>query len=133
MQPTDSGIQWLADWLNQRYMKASCVVIDGRNGVDYLIEKITPVWKYRNSIIKPAAKDVIAAASQLTQEINEQTVSWYKYQEILQESAVTAVKRPISGGWGFGGENSTPIEAAALALWGCRTSKRDPSRKMRIG
>lgn len=133
MQPMDRGIQWLAEWLNQRYMKASCVVIDGRNGVDYLIEKITPVWKYKNSIIKPAAKDVIAATSQLTQEINEQTVSWYKYQEILQESAVTAVKRPISGGWGFGGENSTPIEAAALALWGCRTSKRDPSRKMRIG
>lgn len=76
---------------------------------------------------------MIAAASQLSQEVNEQTVTWYKYQELLRESAVTSVKRPISGGWGFGGENSTPIEAAALALWGCRTSKRNPNRKMRIG
>ena len=122
-----------ADWLNQRYKMASCVVIDGRNGVDFLIEKITPVWKYKQSIVRPAAKEVIAAASQLSQEINEQTVTWYKYQEILNESAITSVKRPISGGWGFGGENSIPIEAAALALWGCRTSKRNPNRKMRIG
>lgn len=76
---------------------------------------------------------MIAAASQLVQEINEQTVTWYKYQEILEESAVTSVKRPISGGWGFGGDQSSPIEAAALALWGCRTSKRNPTRKMRIG
>lgn len=133
LRTTDKGVQWLADWLNQRYQTASCVVIDGRNGVDFLIEKIAPVWRYKQSIIRPGAKDVIAAASQLVQEINEQTVSWYKYQEILQESAVTSVKRPISGGWGFGGENSIPIEAAALALWGCRTSKRNPNRKMRIG
>ena len=39
-RPTGSGTQWLADWLNERYNKASCVVIDGRNGVDVLIDKI---------------------------------------------------------------------------------------------
>ena len=130
---TDRGIQWLADWLNERYQTASCVVVDGRNGVEFLIEKIISVWKNRQSIVRPSGKDVIAAASQLVQEINEQTVTWYKYQEVLNESAITSVKRAIAGGWGFGGENSTPIEAAALALWGCRTSKRNPTKKMRIG
>lgn len=127
------GMQWLADWLNQRYKQAACVVIDGRNSVDYLVDKISPVWKYKGSVIKPSGKDVIAAASQLVNEINEQTVTWYAKQEILCDSAITSIKRPISGGWGFGGENSMPIEAAALALWGCRTSKRNPQRKMRIG
>lgn len=130
---TDRGIQWLADWLNERYQTASCVVVDGRNGVEFLIEKIISVWRNRQSIVRPSGKDVIAAASQLVQEINEQTVTWYKYQEVLNESAITSVKRAIAGGWGFGGENSTPIEAAALALWGCRTSKRNPTKKMRIG
>lgn len=48
-------------------------------------------------------------------------------------SAITSTKRPIAGGWGFGGENAISIEAATLALWGCRSSKRDPNRKMRIG
>ncbi len=128
-----SGIQWLADWLNERYTSASCVVIDGRNGVDLLIEKIQGTWKYKGSIVKPSGKDAVAAASQMVNEVNESTVTWYQYQEILNESAVTATKRAIAGGWGFGGENAGPIEAAALALWGCRTSKRDPNRKMRIG
>lgn len=133
LQPTGRGIQWLADWLNERYKTASCVVIDGKNGVDVLNEKITPVWKNKMSVIRPSGKDVIAAASHLVNELNEQTVTWYSKQDILNDSAINSVKRPISGGWGFGGDDSAPIEAAALALWGCRTSKRDPTRKMRIG
>jgi hypothetical protein len=60
-------------------------------------------------------------------------VTWYKKQDMLRDSAITSTKRPISGGWGFGGEDSTPIEACALALWGAKNSKRDPNRKMRIG
>ena len=132
-ESTAKGIQWLANWLNERYTQASCVVIDGRNGVDLLIEHIAPTWKMKDSIIRPSAKDVIAAVSALSDAVNEASVSWYKYQERLNESATTAIKRPISGGFGFGGDNSPPIEACALAYWGARTSKRDPKRKMRIG
>lgn len=132
-QPSGRGIRWLADWLNQRADKACCVVIDGRNGVDLLVDRIHDTWKFKDSVIRPGARDVIAAASLLTTELTEQTVTWYSQQTALRDSAVNAVKRPISGGWGFGGDNSTPIEAAALALWGCRNSKRDPRRKMRVG
>lgn len=132
-RPTGQGIRWLADWLNQRYEKACCVVIDGRNGVDVLVEKLKDTWKNKNSVIRTGTKDMIAAVSMLTDSLGEQTVSWYAGQDALRESALSSIKRPIGGGWGFGGEDSAPIEAAALALWGCRTSKRDPSRKMRVG
>lgn len=132
-RPTSDGVKWLADWLNARYSKACCVVIDGRNGVDVLIDKIAQTWRMKGSMIRASTKDMMAAVSTLSNEINEQTITWYKPQEMLNESAVTSVKRPLSGGWAFGGENSTPIEACALALWGVRTSKRDPSKKMRIG
>lgn len=130
---TGHGTQWLADWLNERYAKAACVVIDGRNGVDVLVDKILPVWKMKNSVIRPSTKDVIASVGTLTDAISEKSVTWYELQEDLSDSAITSVKRSIGGGWGFGGENSIPIEAAALALWGAKTSKRDPTRKMRIG
>lgn len=130
---TANGTQWLADWLRQRYAKASCVVIDGRNGVDVLVDKIADVWKMKGAIIRPSVKDVIASVGLLTDALNEKTVTWYDKQEALRESAVTATKRPISGGWGFGGDNSLPIEACALALYGAKTSKRDPNRTMRIG
>lgn len=133
LQPTGRGITWLADWLNQRYGRASCVVIDGRNGVDVLVERIKGIWRAKNSVLRPGSKDVIAAVSCFTNSVNEGRLTWYKPQTVLDESARTAVKRPIGGGFGFGGENSLPVEACALALWGARTNRRDPTRKMLIG
>ena len=132
-KPTGYGTAWLADWLNERYKKASCVVIDGRNGVDVLIDKISDVWRMKGAVIKPGAKEMIAAVSLLMDSLNEKTLTWYSKQEDLRESAISSTKRPISGGWGFGGDNSTPIEACALALWGAKNSKRDPNKVMRIG
>lgn len=132
-RPTGQGTQWLADWLNMRYSKACCVVIDGRNGVDVLIDKIAPVWRQKYSVIRPTYKDVIAAASVLTDALNSREVTWFKQQQALKDSATTAVKKPLAGGWIFGGDDSTPITAAALALWGAKKSKRDPNKKMRIG
>lgn len=133
LKPTGHGIGWLADWLNQRYNKASCVVIDGRNGVDVLVERITDTWKMKDSIIRPTTKDMIAATGTLTNALNERSVTWFHQQEALNDSAITSVKRPLGGGWGFGGDNSIPIEAASLALWGALNSKRNPNKVMRIG
>ena len=132
-QPLALGTRWLSDWLNQRYGVASCVVIDGRNGVDLLIDRISDVWKYKGSVIKVRANDVIDAASRLTTAVKEQTLTWYEKQMALTESAVNCIKRPIAGGWGFGGPDAAPIEACALALWGVSVCKRDPGRKMRVG
>ena len=132
-RPTGRGIAWLAEWLNERSKRASCVVIDGRNGADLLVENIKETWRAKDAVIRPTSRDVIAAVSTLTNAVNERTVTWYAGQPALRDSAVTSVKRPIGGGWGFGGENSAPVEAAALALWGAKTSKRDPTRKMKIG
>lgn len=132
-ESTARGIRWLSEWLNERYDRASCVVIDGRNGVDVLIEQIAGTWRAKGSVIRPTARNVVAAASELTNALHEKEVSWYEKQLALDESAKGAVKRPIGGGWGFGGTESGPIEACSLALWGAKNSKRDPNRKMRIG
>ena len=132
-RPTGQGLQWLADWLNARYDQAACVVIDGRNGVDVLIDKIKDTWQMKNSIIRPGVKDVIASVSLLTDAVNGQNLTWFSGQEILENSALTSTKRKIGGGWGFGGENASPIEACALAYWGAKTSKRNPAKEMRIG
>lgn len=132
-QPTGMGMAWLVDWLNERYSKASCVVIDGRNGVDELVERIKPVWKAKTSVIRPRARDVIACASLLITSVNEKTLTWYQGQQELNQSAITATKRPIAGGFGFGGTESGAIESCSLALWGAKHSRRNPSRKMRIG
>lgn len=132
-RPTGHGIGWLADWLNERYSKACCVVIDGRNGVDVLVERIQGTWKMKGSVIRPSTKDMIAATGTLVNALNEKSVTWFHLQEALNDSAITSVKRSLGGGWGFGGDNAIPIEAASLALWGALNSKRNPEKKMRIG
>lgn len=134
-KPTGYGLGWLATFLttNDREKKAACVVIDGRNGVDVLVDKIQDTWRVKGSIIRPNAGNVIAAVGLLNDMINEKSVTWYEAQEGLRDSAITSTKRPIGGGWGFGGDNSIPIEACALALWGAKTTKRNPAKKMRIG
>ena len=130
---TGTGTRWLADWLNERYHKASCVVIDGRNGADVLADRLADTWKVKGSVVRPGARDVVASVSLLLDSLGEKSVTWYELQPALRESAVTATKRPIGGGWGFGGDDPCPVEAAALALWGAKTSKRDPNRRMLIG
>ena len=134
-EPTGRGLVWLADWLNERYKKASCVVIDGVNGTDVLIDKICKTWVMKGSVIKPTAQDVITATNMLINDLNEENVTWYSEQEVLNESAITATKRIIgrAGGFAFGGQTSAPITACSLALWGCRTCRRNPLRKMKIG
>ena len=134
-QPAGMGVQWLADWLCQRYDTACCVVIDGKGSADVLIDRIRPTWRHKQSVIKPGAAGVVAAASMLLTALQEKTVTWFGPQEALRDSAVTSTRRPIGngGGWGFGGDDPLPIAAASLALWGCKTSTRVPGRKMRIG
>ena len=132
-RPTALGTRWLAEWLRERYSVGCCVVIDGRNGVDLLIDRISDTWKAKGSVVRPRAGEVVAAASALVDALNEKSVTWYEQQEPLRDSAVSSVKRPIGGGWGFGGDDPCPIAACALALWGAKTSKRDPQRRMRIG
>lgn len=132
-QPTGFGTRWLSDFLNARYDTAACVVIDGRNGVDVLVDRLTDIWRFKGSVVRASSKDMVGAVSLLTNAINEGTLTWYKPQDEMNNSANTVVKRPIGAGWGFGGDDAAPIEAAALALYGAKTSKRDPSRRMRIG
>jgi len=130
---TAHGLAWLAQWLRERYGKASCVVLDGRGGVDVIIDKIGDVWRVKGSIVRAGARDVVAAAGMLVDAVSAKELTWYDKQDTLNASALGAIKRPIGGGWGFGGDESAPIEAAALALWGVKTTKRDPNKKMRIG
>jgi hypothetical protein len=127
------GLTWLADWITSRKSAGCCCVIDGKSGTQALVDKLgtMPV----NFIVTPTAAQVIAACTTIVDHVNEGTLEWYRPQSDLLDSATTSTRRRIgsTGGWGFGGENPIPIEAASLALWGVINSKRNPERKQRIG
>lgn len=130
-EPMGAGLTWLAEWITERKTKGCCVVIDGRSGAPALVDKLGRMPK--GYVVTPSVAQVTAAATALVDHVNERKLEWWREQADLLDSATTSVRRKIgsgtSGGWGFGGENSTPIEAASLALWGVLNSKRDPERK----
>lgn len=128
------GTAWLADWLCKRTNVGSCAVVDGKSGSQALVERMTD-HAPRGFLVVPSSGDVVASASMLCDAVHERKLTWFRPQQQLRDSATTSTRRAIGrgGGWGFGGTDPLPIEACALALWGTRTSKRNPQRKARIG
>ena len=128
-----AGTAWLAEWIAARKSVGCMCVIDGKAGAQALVDRLgkMPV-RY---IHVANLNDMYSAASTLVSCVNEQALTWYAPQDDLRDSATTSIRRPIGrgGGWGFGGANPIPIEAAALAVWGVKTSKRDPRRKGLVG
>lgn len=122
------GTTWLADWLSERTGIGSCVAIDGKAGSGTLVEKIedrTPD-KYR---IVMKTQEVITASSMFLEAIQNNQITHIEG-PALDESVLGATKRRIGsdGGWGFGGDTSCGIEAAANAYWAACTTKRNPQR-----
>ena len=126
------GIGWLVEWLVPRLnKKASTVVIDGLHWSGSLIEQLR-----ENGVKAPGATTVlkadefVTACSSLVDAVHKKSITHYG-QQTLTDSVVKATKRPIGnkGGWGFDCEDSTPVEAISLALFGVKVSKRNPMRK----
>ena len=131
------GTSWLAQWLVEAKGVTACTVIDGKAHADALIAQMRENGYSRLAILVPSAKDVIAATTRMYNAVKEQKVT-HNGQQAFAHVATNCMKRPIgqNGGWGWGGiadEDPSMMEAASLALWGVMVTKRDPSRKMRVG
>lgn len=126
------GIGWLVEWLVPRLnKKASTVVIDGLHWSGSLIEQLRENGvKARGAITVLKADEFVTACSSLVDAVHKKSITHYG-QQVLTDSVVKATKRPIGnkGGWGFDCEDSTPVEAISLALFGVKVSKRNPMRK----
>lgn len=130
--PTHKGTMWLARWLLERAGKAKCAVIDGLSGAGTLCDRLDGAAP-RGFVVRPGARDVATAAATMLEAVQTKSVGHIE-QPALDASATGSSRRKIgaSGGWGWGGEDSAAIEAASLALWGVKTSKRRPGRKARV-
>ena len=128
------GLSWLTDFLCTEQMTdtTAAVAVDGRNGAAALLDRLRE-WYPRQALYATSTRDVIAATSMFSQALIDKTVTHWdggddNAQEALNQSALEAIKRPIGsdGGWAYGGDASAPIEAAVIAYWAAKTTKRDP-------
>lgn len=132
VQGARGGTVWLSDMLLRNKHDIASVVIDGKSGVAALVQRLMDNGFPKRAIKEGSAAIMQAAATMLEDEVNANTLAHIE-SPALDESATKCIRRTIGkDGWGFGdGDNVTaaPIESAALALWGARTTKRDPARQ----
>lgn len=130
------GIDWLGEQLVDGRQKVACVVVDGRSNQAELAAQLRDGGYPKGAVVLPNVRDVITSATRFMSAIKESRVTHYG-QPALDACASRSRKRPIGkdGGWGwgcYGDEDASPLEAVSLAYWGAMTSKRDPSRKVRL-
>ena len=133
---TEGGVKALADALCARRARASAVAVDGIGTADALCEHMADLKAPRGYVLRTKAQDAISAASLFLDMLKDGKCR-HTSQPALDDSARNAVRRPIGarGGWGYGSDgrhDAAPVEACALALWACKTSRRNPKRKQRL-
>ena len=140
-QSTVRGIREIADMV-ARNAEATSFVIDGRSGAQALIDRVNSHVP-SGSVELVSTADMIAASAAFLNGVREQTISWFKSNELtednleddaLSSSVLKATRRSIgaSGGWGFGGEEPTAIEACALAAWAAKKNVESDIGEMEV-
>ena len=130
---TARGTKGLARSLMSRAGSVSCVVVDGPSVAQVLCENMAdaPI----SYVVRPSVAQAMQAYSALVEDLSDGS-AWHarKGQDALDVAVSLATKRAIGrmGGWGFDGPGAHIVEACALALWGVRTTRRDPSRRQVI-
>lgn len=135
--PTREGLPWAVDFVSARWAKATAVVIDGKSNAQDFYDRLTSQKVGKRALRMASSDNVQAASSMFSNAVAEGSLT-HIGQRSLDAAVKAAQKRPIGNGGGYGfksGDDTdvTPLEAASLALWGVRTSKRNPKRKLRIG
>ena len=135
--PMGDGTQWLVDYLVERKDRIAQIVIDGKSGTGYLVEALRSNGIGKQVIVIPALDQVITAHSMFLQSITEGGLS-HAGQDALNDQISDTTRRKIGANGGFGWEPISDngsvgfVDATTLALWGARTTKRNPGRRQRF-
>lgn len=134
---TAAGISWAVDMAAMAWRKVSIIAVDGKSNAQDFINELVDAGVGKKAMRLMGAADVIAASSMFANAVGSGGIT-HNDQPALNDAVSAAQKRRIGsdGGYGFKSANETdvtPLESASLALWGVRTSKRNPNRKLRVG
>lgn len=131
------GIGWARDWVLERKGKLALTVVDGMSAASALTTELEREKIPRKAYTTAKSSDVIAACAMFADAVRAGELTHYGQPDL--DAAVTMCgKRKIGNGGGFGFESNdegdaTLAEAAALAYWAAKTTKRNPNRKLRVG
>ena len=130
------GVSKLTAWLADRWKKCSLIALDGMQGAPMLEQALRNAGVGKKSIHIMNARDAVMASSMFVDAVNSSTLTHFD-QEQLTQAVIRAKKRRIGahGGYGFASIDEgdiSPFEAAVIAHWAARTSKRNPAHEQKI-
>ncbi|WP_417556233.1 hypothetical protein [Microbacterium sp.] len=138
--PVENGVGALADWLHARYKNTALIAIAGLGGAPALAsalrERKTPVRAFH--VLNTA--EYFSACTFLVDLARDETLSHPAASDgdVLDDSVAISDRklRGTSGSWGWQatveGGDETPVEAASIAVWAAKTTKRRPGRKQKV-
>lgn len=136
-ESTAYGIAWAVEIASQMWKKVSVIAVDGKSNAQTFMGELAEAGVGKKAMWLASTANVIAASSMFVNAVGSGELT-HNDQPVLNDAVSAAQKRKIGadGGYGFKSANDvdiTPLDAAALALWGVKTSKRNPNRKLRVG
>lgn len=131
------GTGWLVDFLVSRKDSTAAVVVDGKFGVGYFVQALRDGGFPARGIVVPTLSEVITAHSTFELMLGQGGFTTVRQSLVLDEVRA-ALKRPIGRDGGFGwqapsGGSVVLLEAMTYALWGAKSTRRNPSRRVNGG
>lgn len=136
-EPLSMGTEWLKSFLVKRKDSASQIVIDGKSGAGTLINDLREAGiKNKRIIIAPTLDQVLVSHSTFENGYIQGGLS-HSSQPELTEQALSASRRKIGKNGGYGweppeGGSVAFLDAATLAFWGAKITRRSAGKKQVI-
>lgn len=130
VRPTSEGVRWCLDYLVENASRWSLVVVDGLSGAGDLLDRLRAAGLPPAALKAPTTREVIAAHAMMDAAIREHTMTHLADEELAAEVRVARRRRiGTSGGFGWlapDGATVAGLDAATLAVWAARTTRRRP-------
>lgn len=132
----ETGLGSLADWFCEknvdgvsRWRRSGAIVLGGGSGSAVLKQLLIERGVFDRRIRVANTPQYIAACGMLDDSVKAKTVTHLESDgQVALDASVAVVDKDKRGGWisTVPDGDETPLEAISLALWGARTTKRDP-------
>lgn len=119
------GFQDITSWIEERWRKASAIIIDGATGAPILYEDLMSLGISSKKIIRPNMKEIGAAHEFIFDAIKRGEFSHYN-QPLLNQTVRLTKQRQLGRYGGFGWESmnkdlsTAALDAATFAFWGMK-------------
>ena len=124
------SIDKVVNFIKAHENDACITMIDGKSNVGDVAQRLKDAGMSRRAFAVTTAQEYTVATSMLCNAVRERGITHFD-QAALNDAVAKTIRRSIGSGgaYGFGGEMPEVLDSAALALYGARTSRRNPNRR----